>query len=83
MKKIIYAFLIIFSFCLINSGDAVARRVERNKPFVNNDGNTVKSKTITKKNGTVMTKVKIYDKNGKRVDKYTTIDRLPEYKEFF
>ncbi len=83
MKKIIYTFLIIFSFCLIDSGDAVARRVVREEPFVNYEGNTVKSKIITKRDGTVLRKIKIYDKNGKRIDKVTIVEHAPEYEEFF
>lgn len=76
MKKIICAVLVAFSFCLINSGDASARTVERGR--IENEkipGAYSDYKRITKNNGTIVEKWKHYDENGNQVGKGRAVIR--------
>ena len=73
MKKIICTVLVAFSFCLINSGDASARRVERDRLDFGDGKSYLETKTVYKNNGTVKTVFKeVID--GKTIRKVKNVD---------
>ena len=63
MKKLLFAVLIAFSFCLINSNDTLARKVETST--MDHKPGMVTKTTITKKNGPIKEIYKSYDEDGK------------------
>ena len=75
MKKIIFAVLIAFSFCLINSGDAMAKREVKKEVTNHGDGSKTVVKTIKSDNGYFKRVDKIYDEKGKVIYKDVVINR--------
>ena len=57
MKKFLFAIIAVFSFCFINSGDAIAKKDNKGEIHViNGDGNLVKTIVKDKKKKVVVTK---------------------------